>query len=93
MADASSKSVVTPNVDTYYSRLWMDLDEPVVFEFPEVKDRFCNVQVLDAWTNTTSVITDGGTYVFAKKGVKVVVPAGHSCGDAYDNGLVYRTHP
>ncbi len=76
MADASSKSVVTPNVDTYYSRLWMDLDEPVVFEFPEVKDRFCNVQVLDAWTNTTSVITDGGTYVFAKKGVKVVVPAG-----------------
>ena len=23
MADASSKSVVTPNVDTYYSRLWM----------------------------------------------------------------------
>ena len=53
MADASNKSVVTPNVDTYYSRLWMDMnEEPVVFEFPDVKDRFCNVQVLDAWTNT-----------------------------------------
>ena len=53
LADASNKSVVTPNVDTYYSRLWMDMnEEPVVFEFPDVKDRFCNIQVLDAWTNT-----------------------------------------
>ena len=77
MADASSKSVVTPNVDTYYSRLWLDMnEEPVVFEFPDVKDRFCNVQVLDAWTNTTKLITDGGTYVFAKKGQKVSVPSG-----------------
>lgn len=77
MADASSTSVVTPNVDTYYSRLWMDMNkEPVVLEFPDVKDRFCNVQVLDAWTNTTQLITDGGTYVFAKKGQKVTVPSG-----------------
>lgn len=39
LADASNKSVVTPNVDTYYSRLWMDMnEEPVVFEFPDVKD-------------------------------------------------------
>ena len=77
MADASNKSVVTPNVDTYYSRLWMDMnEEPVVFEFPDVKDRFCNVQVLDAWTNTTKLITDGSTYVFAKKGQKVAVPSG-----------------
>lgn len=77
MADASSTSVVTPNVDTYYSRLWMDLsEEPIVFEFPDVKDRFCNVQVLDAWTNTCNLITDGGTYVFAKKGQKVTIPQG-----------------
>ena len=77
MADASSTSVVTPNVDTYYSRLWIDMnEEPIVFEFPDVKDRFCNVQVLDAWTNTTKLITDGGTYVFAKKGQTVSVPSG-----------------
>ena len=76
LADASNKSVVTPNVDTYYSRLWMDMnEEPVVFEFPDVKDRFCNIQVLDAWTNTTKLITDGGTYVFAKKGQTVTVPS------------------
>lgn len=77
MADATSTSVVTPNVDTYYTRLWMDLSkEPLVLEFPNVKDRFCNIQVLDAWTNTTKVIYDGGTYVFAKKGQKADVPAG-----------------
>jgi len=69
MANASSKSVVTPNVDTYYSRLWLEMgEEPVVLEFPDVKDRFCNIQVLDAWTNTVKVIYDGGTYVFGKKG-------------------------
>lgn len=77
MADASSKSVVTPNVDTYYSRLWLDMTaEPIVLEFPVVKDRFCNVQVLDAWTNTTRLITDGGTYIFARKGQNVTVPPG-----------------
>ena len=77
MADASSKSVVTPNVDTYYSRLWLDMTaEPIGLEFPDVKDRFCNVQVLDAWTNTTKLITDGGTYIFARKGQKVTVPSG-----------------
>ena len=77
MADASSKSVVTPNVDTYYSRLWLDMTaEPIVLEFPDVKDRFCNVQVLDAWTNTTKLITDGGTYIFTRKGQNVTVPPG-----------------
>lgn len=77
MADASSKSVVTPNVDTYYTRLWLDMDEePIVLEFPDVKDRFCNIQVLDAWTNTVKVIYDGGTYVFAKKGQDAKIPAG-----------------
>lgn len=77
MANASSKAVVTPNVDTYYSRLWLDLEaEPIVLEFPDVKDRFCNIQILDAWTNTVEVVFDGGTYVFARKGQKATLPAG-----------------
>jgi len=76
-ATAASKNVVTPNVDTYYTRLWLDLEaEPIVLEFPDVKDRFCNIQVLDAWTNTVKVIYDGGTYVFAKKGQKASIPSG-----------------
>lgn len=77
LANADSKSVVTPNVDTYYTRLWMDLSkEPLVLEFPNITDRFCNIQVLDAWTNTAKVIYEGGTYVFAMKGQQVNLPAG-----------------
>jgi len=77
MADASSRWVVTPNVDTYYTRLWLDLSkEPLVLEFPGVNDRFCNIQVMDAWTNSVSIIYDGGTYVFAKQGAEVNLPAG-----------------
>jgi len=77
MADASDHQVVTANVDTYYSQLWLDLSrEPLVLEFPDVNDRFCNIQVMDAWTNTTNVIYDGGTYVFAKEGTEVNLPAG-----------------
>jgi len=77
MADASNHWLVAPNVDTYYSRLWMDLSkEPLVLEFPDVKDRFCNIQVMDAWTNTVTVIYDGGTYVFAKKGTEFNLPGG-----------------
>lgn len=77
LLNASNRSVVTPNVDTYYSRIWMDLSqEPLVIEFPNVTDRFCNMQVLDAWTNTVKVIYGGGTYVFAMKGQQVKVPEG-----------------
>jgi len=77
MADASDHQVVTANVDTYYSQLWLDLSkEPLVLEFPDVKDRFCNIQVMDAWTNTTKVIYDGGTYVFAKQGAEFNLPGG-----------------
>ena len=51
LADASFRTVVTPNVDTVYSQAWLDIsEEPMIFVLPET-DRFCNVQLLDAWTN------------------------------------------
>jgi hypothetical protein len=65
LADASFKTIVTPNVDTVYSQAWYDLgDEPIVYVFPET-DRFCNVQVFDAWTNTVSVFDKAGDYAIA----------------------------
>lgn len=65
LADASFKAIVTPNVDTVYSSAWYDLsDEPMVYVFPET-DRFCNVQIFDAWTNTVSVFDKAGTYAIA----------------------------
>lgn len=62
LADAQFRNVVTPNVDTIYSQVWYDLsEEPMVYELPET-DRFCLVQVLDAWTNTAAVLDKPGAY-------------------------------
>ena len=65
LADASFRTVVTPNVDTLYSQAWLDIGaEPMVYVLPET-DRFCNVQLLDAWTNTAAVLDQAGTYIIA----------------------------
>lgn len=65
LADASFRTVVTPNVDTLYSQAWLDIGaEPMVYILPET-DRFCNVQLLDAWTNTAAVLDQAGAYVIA----------------------------
>ena len=62
LANAQFKNVVSPNVDTVYSQVWYDLsEEPIVYVLPET-DRFCKVQVLDAWTNTAAVLDRAGTY-------------------------------
>ena len=48
LADASFRTVVTPNVDTVYSQAWLDLSaEPMILVLPET-ERFCNAQLLDA---------------------------------------------
>ena len=62
LADASFRTVVTPNVDTVYSQAWLDIGaEPMIYVLPET-DRFCNVQILDAWTNTAAVLDTAGAY-------------------------------
>lgn len=62
LANAQFKNVVTPNVDTVYTQVWYDLSkEPIIYVLPET-DRFCKVQVLDAWTNTPAVLDKAGTY-------------------------------
>ena len=44
--------VVTPNADTLYSTAWLDLSkEPVMFQIPEMSQRYYLMPVLDAWTN------------------------------------------
>lgn len=76
LADAQSKLVVTPNVDTVYTQAWLDLSaEPMVYVMPKA-DRFFNVQVLDAWTNTTAVLEKTGTYAFTPSGWKGDLPNG-----------------
>ena len=79
LADASNKSVVTPNVDTYYSRLWMDMNEEPVArrmdQYNKAYHRWRHIRVCQEGT-------DGHCSLRS-----------HSCGNAYNNGLVYCSHP
>ena len=76
LADASFRTVVTPNVDTIYSQAWLDIStEPMVYVLPEA-DRFCNVQLLDAWTNTAAVLDKAGAYAIALPGWEGELPDG-----------------
>ena len=76
LADASFRTVVTPNVDTVYSQAWLDIGaEPMIYVLPET-DRFCNVQVLDAWTNTAAVLDGADAYAIALPGWEGELPEG-----------------
>ena len=76
LADASFRTVVTPNVDTVYSQAWLDIsEEPIIFFLPET-DRFCNIQLLDAWTNNAAVLDKAGAYAIALPGWEGELPDG-----------------
>lgn len=76
LADPESKSVVTMNVDTLYTQIMINLErEPMVLTLPE-SDRFMEMQVMDAWSNTVTVLDREGVYAFVKKGDDVALPEG-----------------
>lgn len=76
LADAAFRTVVTPNVDTIYSQAWMDLRaEPMIYVHPET-DRFCNMQLLDAWTNTAALIDQPGVYAITTPDWQGTLPQG-----------------
>ena len=52
--DASSRTIVSPQVDTLFALGWLDLrPEPIVIQMPAVDGRrFWITQVVDAWMNT-----------------------------------------
>lgn len=50
---SSQRTVVQIDLDNLYSVAWLDLrEEPVLFEVPQIEDRWWVMQVLDAWSNT-----------------------------------------
>jgi len=77
-------AVVTPNSDTPYSFLWMDLRaEPMVITVPPIqKDRYFAVQLEDGNTFNFGYISsratgnDGGSYLVVGPGWKGQKPAG-----------------
>ena len=75
-ADAASRAVVTPNVDTIYTQAFLDVGaEPMLYGVPQT-DRFFNVQVLDAWTNTAAVLEAPGLYAITRSDWQGELPEG-----------------
>ena len=76
LADAASHAVVTPNVDTIYTQAFLDVSaEPMLYGVPQT-DRFFNVQVLDAWTNTAAVLETPGLYAITRADWQGELPEG-----------------
>jgi hypothetical protein len=73
VATPEDKFVVTPNSDTPYSFLWMDLRaEPIIVTMPRIeKSRYYTGQMIDLYTynfaylGTRSYGNDGGTFMIA----------------------------
>lgn len=78
------KAVQTPNSDTPYSMLGLDLRaEPIVLTVPAVeKERYCSVQLIDFYTFNFNYISprttghDGGSFLVAGPKWKGEVPVG-----------------
>jgi hypothetical protein len=77
-------AIITPNSDTPYSILWLDLRaEPIVLSVPEVeKTRYYSVELFDLYTftygyiGTRSTGNKSGKYMIAGPGWKGETPSG-----------------
>jgi hypothetical protein len=84
VATPEDKFVVTPNSDTPYSYLWMDLRaEPMVVTMPAIeKERYYTGQLIDLYTfnfaylGTRSFGNDGGNFLIAGPNWNGATPAG-----------------
>lgn len=96
------KAVQTPNSDTPYSFLGMDLRaEPIVLTVPAIeKERYFSIQLIDAYTFNFDYIgsrttgNDGGNFLIAGPGWKGEMPKGVKKvmrAETEIVGAVYRT--
>lgn len=84
VATPEDKFVVTPNSDTPYSYLWMDLrTEPIVITMPRIEPhRYYTAQMIDLYTynfaylGTRSYGNDGGTFMVTGPGWNGPTPPG-----------------
>ncbi|MGN6160337.1 MAG: DUF1254 domain-containing protein [Marmoricola sp.] len=83
LADASTRAVVSPNVDTAYSVAWIDLTTgPLVIDVPNTSGRFYTFQFMDAYTNSFAYLGSGstgtaaGSYALLPPGWSGTLPAG-----------------
>ena len=82
LATANFKDVVTPNVDTVYSQIFLQLEkDAVILEFPKT-ERFCTVQIIDAYTNCIDILdatefeNDTEKFIFTSSSFSGEIPEG-----------------
>ncbi|MEL7540272.1 MAG: DUF1254 domain-containing protein [Pseudomonadota bacterium] len=85
LAQPEQRAVVLGNRNTLYSVGWLDLSAgPVVFEIPDMGDRYYVMPLLDAWTNTFESLGSRTTgqaaqkYLIAHENFSGDVPDGHT---------------
>jgi len=55
--NASDRQITTPNCDTLYSELWLDLSHgPARIRVPGTGDRFFSLTIVDAYTNNVAIV-------------------------------------
>lgn len=82
LATAKFREVVTPNVDTVYSQLFIDLSKDAVVIHKPASDRFFALEVMNAWSDCIAILGTGGdtdaerTYLLTGSNFSGEVPDG-----------------
>jgi hypothetical protein len=88
LSDHTRRAVTAPNNDTIYSSAWLDLSAgPVVFDMPDVTDRYWSVALLDAYTNNFAYL---GTRATRGKGGRFLIAGPAWQGSAAEGQTVIR---
>ncbi len=97
VATPEDKFVVTPNSDTPYSYLWMDLRaEPIVITMPKIEpNRYYTAQLVDLYTynfaylGTRAFGNDGGSFLIAGPAWNGDTPKGMKAAIRSDSQFAY----
>lgn len=83
LANAKFREVVTPNVDTVYSQLFIDLSRDAVVIHKPASTRFLSLEIMNAWSDCETVLGTGGydtdderTYLLTGPSFNGIVPDG-----------------
>jgi hypothetical protein len=94
------KAIITPNSDTPYSFVWMDLRaEPIVLTLPEVDPkRYYSVQLIDLYTHNFAYLgrrttgSNGGNFLIAGPNWTGSAPAGITKVIRSESDIVYALY-
>ncbi|MCI0430059.1 MAG: DUF1254 domain-containing protein [Rhodospirillales bacterium] len=94
------KAIITPNSDTPYSFVWMDLRaEPIVLTLPKIDPkRYYSVQLIDVYTHNFAYLgrrttgSGGGSFLIAGPSWKGATPTGITKAIRSETEIVYALY-